>query len=268
MCNEKQAAEAKSLEAMMEDARRWAAVRDNGWTLYEVQQEVRVANTTGHGPTYSKKVRRVGWTVSCLTDEEFATADEAVDEARRRLAILRGEQPPAPALPAAPAAPAVRQYPLHEDRIAELADEFQQELLHCGLESFTLGRMIRHALSASDDEARRYAEENGGWPLAALPVKSEAVDALARHYQGELLSNGVETYYLKQMIRDALALAYPRTAAKIAAKAADVTDDDEHYVERGRIAARAGQTLSDCPYLLDSVWGRLWLQGFNEERAR
>ena len=209
MCNEKLTAGPTSTESMREDALRWAALRDNGWTLYEVQQEVRVANTSGVGPVYRKEVQRVGWTVSGLTDEAFDTADEAVDEARRRLAVMRGE-----VVVAAPAAtPAAPQYPLHEDRIAELADEFQQELLHCGLESFTLGRMIRHALSTSDDEAKAYAEENGTWPLAARPLTTEAVDALARKYQGELLSNGVETYYLKQMIRDALALAYPRAAA-------------------------------------------------------
>lgn len=201
-----------SMDAILKNAARWVALRNNGWTLYEVLTETRVANTTGRGPTYTKGVKHAGWTLSCMSSEEFDTQDEAIDEAMRRFAP-QASVVPVPAQAAAPES----LLPLHEDRIKELAEEFQMELMHCGLEVFTLERMLTQVVDASDEAAKAYAKENGTYPLAAIPLSKDARASLARRYQDELLSNGVEPYYLKQMVRDVLALVYPRMAARGAA---------------------------------------------------
>lgn len=203
MCNDKTMPEAgaatPSPEAILKDALRWAALRDNGWTLYEVQTEVRIPNTSGIGPTYRKEYRRTGWTTSFMPNEEFDSQDEAIDAAIRIKAGAAGAAP-------APGAVTPR-LPLHADRILELAQEYRFELLHGGFEQHTIERMIYETVRAAE-EAEKDKEDGPEFP-PARPLDKGAVVELAREYLDTLLSNGVEEYYLKQLVVRALQLAYP-----------------------------------------------------------
>jgi hypothetical protein len=101
---------------------------------------------------------------------------------------------------------------LSPDQIQELAEEFQCELLHCGVESFTLERMIRHSVSYAEEYL---AEDNPSAAVTPAQLDAESVRRLAREFMGELLSNGVEGLFLRQMIGRALSLAYGPTETRV-----------------------------------------------------
>jgi hypothetical protein len=98
---------------------------------------------------------------------------------------------------------------LSPDQTRELAQEFQCELLHCGVESFTLERMIRSSVSRAEEYlSERLTEDDPAAVVTPAQLDKEDVRRLAREFQGELLSNGVEKIVLEQMIGRALSLAY------------------------------------------------------------
>lgn len=191
--------------SVLKDAQRWAALRDNNWTLYEVEQEVRIPNTSGFGPAYTKAFKRVGWMIGGF-EAEFPTQDEAIDNAILQLAQT-GAAPVAPSVPTPNADE--HPVPLSEDQITDLARDYQSELASMGVEAVSLERMIRGVVSSAEDYLMD-AEDSPWQPGNALELTRDVVRSLALSTMGDLLEDGVQEFHLKQMIVRTLKQAYPK----------------------------------------------------------
>jgi hypothetical protein len=111
--------------------------------------------------------------------------------------------------PSAALRPPLAYASLSEDQIEELADEFRAELQCLGVDKIYLQRQIGQALKKAVEFINEYNEEEGIPARAAdAAVSPKSLESLAHEFRDLLVNNGLEEYYLKEMIRRALLLAF------------------------------------------------------------
>lgn len=116
---------------------------------------------------------------------------------------------PHPPSPSAALRPPLAYASLSEDQIEELADEFRVELQCLGVDKIYLQRQIGQALKKAVEFINEYNEEEGIPARAAdAAVSPKSLESLAHEFRDLLVNNGLEEYYLKDMIRRALLLAF------------------------------------------------------------